>query len=125
LEGKANLDQCLVRVSENLIVGLNNDPLKNSSEMMHDKRLKTMIKRIVDSLRPEVIVFDLPPMLASDDAIAFLPTVDSGLLVIAAGATTTAQIEECIRQFGERAKFLGVVLNKTEKGPQEYYSSRS
>jgi protein-tyrosine kinase len=122
LEGTANLDQCLVRVDENLIVGLNNSAIKNSSEMIHDKRLKNMLKEIFDSLRPEVLVFDLPPMLASDDAIAFLPAVDSSLLVIAAGSTTSKEVEECVRQFDPANKLLGVVLNKAEKGPKEYFN---
>ena len=37
--------------------------------------------------RDRVIIYDLPPLLSSPDAMAFLPQVEAVLLVIAEGMT--------------------------------------
>ena len=60
-------------------------------------------------------------MLASDDAIAFLPHVDSALLVAGAGKTVPAEIDECEAQITHATTLIGVVLNKAEDSPNEYY----
>jgi len=80
-----------------------------------------MLLRVHAVLVPDVMVFDLPPMLSSDDAIAFLPRVDCSLLVVAAGETTAAEIRECERQARAAGNFLGVVLNKAQTESTEYY----
>ena len=68
-----------------------------------------------------MMIFDLPPMLSSDDAIAFLPRVDCSLLVIAAGTTTAIEVDECERQASAAGNYLGVVLNKCQSSLTEYY----
>jgi protein-tyrosine kinase len=35
-------------------------------------------------MSPDIVIFDLPPMLAADDVLAFLPNVDCVILVAAA-----------------------------------------
>lgn len=123
LEDEAGFEDCFVQVADNLILGLNNHPTRNSAELIHHQRLRDMLQRINDNFSPDVTIFDLPPMLASDDALAFLPSVDSVFLVVAAGRTTAADIEECERQASSATNFLGVVLNKAEEISDEYYHS--
>jgi hypothetical protein len=60
-------------------------------------------------------------MLVTDEAIAFLPQVDSSMLVVAAGKTTALEIEECERHLRGSAGYLGVVLNKSSDLSKEYY----
>ena len=121
LEGKAEAEDCFVEITENLFVGINADALKFSSELLQDERLSDLLAKVRDLLRPDVIIFDLPPMLSSDDAIAFLPRVDCSLLVIAAGMTTATQVDECERQASAAGNYLGVVLNKCQGSLTEYY----
>lgn len=125
LEDEAEFEECFVQVADNLILGLNDQPTRNSAELIHHQRLRHMLQKINDSFSPDVTIFDLPPMLASDDALAFLPSVDSVIMVVAAGKTTAADIEECERQAGAATNFLGVVLNKADETSDEYYYSTS
>ncbi len=71
--------------------------------------------------RPDAVIYDLPPMLVSDDTIGFLPHVDCVLLIAAAGQTKVAEIEECERLLGETTNFLGVLLNKCEANNSDAY----
>ena len=119
--GEARLEDCFVQADDNLFVGLNHSVVKNFSEMAADRRVKELLPNVMDALRPKVVIFDLPPMLSGDEVMAFMPQVDSGFLVGAAGKTTTREIEECENQFSAATNFLGVVLNKCEDQAYEDY----
>ena len=82
---------------------------------------RDLITAVTTRLDPDIVLFDLPPMTIDDDALAFLPKVDATLLVVAAGVTTAAQVDECERQISQTQKLLGVVLNKCEGRMEEYY----
>jgi len=68
-----------------------------------------------------IIVYDLPPLLSSDDAIGILPRLAAVLLVVQEGMTTPGQIQRSL-QFLDKDKLVGTVLNKsTAKNPYPYY----
>lgn len=122
LEGNAAEEDCFVQLADGLIVGLNDRPLKHSSEMMQSPRMLRLISWVFATLSPDVLLFDLPPMRSSDDALAFLPNTDTALLVIAAGQSGAAEVEECERQISHVEKLLGIVLNKSDERPDDYYA---
>jgi len=72
------------------------------------------------TLRPDIVIVDMPPMLATDDVIAFLPNIDAMLLVAAAGTTIMKEIDDCERELSERTNVMGVVLNKCDYIPENY-----
>ena len=122
LEGKANAEECFVQIADNLIVGISDRPVKFSSELLQDRTLDDLILKVREELHPDLMIFDLPPMLSSDDAIGFLPRVDCSVLVIAAGTTTAIEVDECERQASAAGNYLGEVLNKCHIiGSNEYY----
>ncbi|MBN9669882.1 CpsD/CapB family tyrosine-protein kinase [Roseibium aggregatum] len=121
LLGRAKPEDCFVQVDENLIVGLNSGHTPSSSELIQAPNMLDLFSFIQTSLTPDVVVFDLPPMRSSDDALAFLPRVDTALLVVAAGTTTTTEVDECELQISELDKLLGLVLNKCENASTEEY----
>jgi protein-tyrosine kinase len=121
LGGHATLAECCLRVGDNLILGLNTDRLKHPAELMSASRINQMLRDATTAFAPEVIVFDLPPMLATDETIAVLSHVDSAVLVIAAGTTTAAQVDECDNLLRSHPGFLGAVLNKAHDLPEGYY----
>ena len=121
ISGEAELEDCFVQVEDNLFVGLNHDIVQNFSEMVADQRVKDLLPKIMDALRPKVVIVDLPPMLSGDEVMAYMPRLDSGFLVAAAGMTTSREIEECENQFSNATNFLGVVLNKcTDQSYDDY-----
>ncbi len=121
IEGQAELEESFVRIEKDLFVGLNTYRIRNSAEMMRHVRVRGILPTVLASLDPTIVIFDLPPMLASDDAIAFLPQVDCGMLVAESGKTTAKQIEECAQQFGSRTEFLGLILNKCREPGDESF----
>lgn len=121
LQGQDEAENCFVRVGQNLIVGLNADIARDASELMHSGRMADLLRWVSDWLHPAIVLFDLPPMLVADDALAFLPNADASLLVVAAGKTTPAQVRECERHFEGSAGHLGVVLNKTREASEQGY----
>ena len=89
LDGQGSFEDCFVRLSDNLILGLNLAP---GPQSCRDDARSADAGHAASGSRTryaaDVIVFDLPPMLATDEAIAFLPQVEASLLVIGAGETT-------------------------------------
>ena len=121
LEGKGRVEDSFIQLTDNLIVGLNDAPIKNSSEYLQDESVNNIIDAAVDLLKPDVLLFDLPPMLSSDDAIGFLPLVDCSLMIAAADLSTAAEIDECERQARAAGNYLGLILNKYRGATSEYY----
>jgi MinD-like ATPase involved in chromosome partitioning or flagellar assembly len=70
------------------------------------------IRDLKQRFNPDVLICDLPPMLASDDVAAFLPNVDCVILVVEAEADTLGQVDACERELAAQTNVLGVVLNK-------------
>ncbi len=121
LVDKCQLEDCFVGIGDGLVVGLNGGHLPNSSELIRTDRMESVLSFVDKQLAPDIVLYDLPPMGSSDDVLAFLPYLDSALLIAAAGTTTVAEVDECERQLHEHDKFCGVVLNKGEKASKDYY----
>ena len=112
LEGKIRAEDQLVRVGDNLIFGLNARNASRPSELLQSKLTRDRLHQLQQDYRPDIVIFDLPPMLSSDDNIGFLPNVDCGILVNAAESTTIQQLDTCEKELAELTNVLGVVLNK-------------
>ena len=115
LLGHVDIQHCFVQVAENLVLVPNNQPVKISSEMMLNQWGREIGHRISDALSPDVIIFDLPPMLMSDDTMGFLPYVDCGLLIVDDGGSKYKQVDQCGKQFSSATNFIGHVLNKSSE----------
>ena len=78
------------------------------------------VAAIKSAFQPDVILYDLPPMLQSDDAMAFLPHLDCVLLVAAAERSRLDEVDKCEQELSEQTQVLGVVLNKCRYGAEDY-----
>jgi Mrp family chromosome partitioning ATPase len=123
LAGLCPPEALLRRVAPNLVVGANSEPFPASAELIQEPSTAAALDGIRSALRPDVLLFDLPPALACDDVIAFLPQVDGVLLVAAAGTTSASEVKECERLFAGQAPLLGVILNKADDPTIEPYYS--
>lgn len=127
LEGKESPDDNLVRYGENLIVGVNNAPCERPSELLQSAQSRQNLDALIAKYRPDITIFDLPPMMASDDNVGFLPYADCALIVSAAESTTVPQLDATEKEVAGLTNVLGVVLNKcrftdSESGyGQDYY----
>ena len=111
---KIGLDDMLVNPGiPRLVVLPNNKAYKESSALMSSKKMKNFVEEVKDRYDSRMIIFDLPPILATDDAIAFLPNVDCVLLVVGNGMCSKSEIEESMRLLSSQ-NILGTVLNKSD-----------
>lgn len=120
LSGGPIADQFL-RVPPNLVLGLNTVPEADAAELLQDPATAAALAAIDAALEPDVVLYDLPPVLACDDVIAFLPQIDAVLLVARGGVTRAEDVRKCETLFGDQTPLLGVVLNDSEDPPIEPY----
>lgn len=102
----------MFRASDSLALALNTMPNPDASEQLHDQVSAAVLEDMEEALLPDVVLYDLPPMLEYDDAAAFLPNVDGVLLVADGTQTTRRHIEQCERIIDGQSQLLGVVLNR-------------
>ena len=112
LDGSAPFSDHAARHGANLAVAANHASVSNAAELLQGSSVGRALARIEAVYDPAIMIFDLPPMLAGDDAMAFVRQVDCVLLLAAAGASTIKEIDNCERDLATQTNVLGVVLNK-------------
>ncbi|MEM8822330.1 MAG: CpsD/CapB family tyrosine-protein kinase [Pseudomonadota bacterium] len=118
LAGKSDLADQMVRIAPNLAVATTARPVENSSELLQGSSVNRFLDRIQEDYQPDIILFDLPPLMVSDDTLAFLPFVDAALLIAAANQSIVRQVDSCEKEIAEQTNMLGVVVNRcTHPGP--------
>lgn len=113
LRGDARVEQCLYHPEgfDRLVILPARAALANSSEALAGPRGRALVADLRGRYPERIIVFDLPPVLATDDALAFLPLVECGLVVIAERATRRDDVLRCM-ELVRKTPILGTVLNK-------------
>jgi protein-tyrosine kinase len=122
LAGQAQLEQVVYDIGiKRLAVVPNASPVETSSEHLRSPRMVDFLNALEAQTPRRIVIFDMPPLLASDDVLAFAPRVDSFLLVVSQGFTarrTLANAKEVLSELN----LLGVVLNRsTEHNDSPYY----
>lgn len=105
----------LLRVSDTLALGLNGSASRSAAEVMQDPKTHATLARMQQDLNPDLVIYDLPPMLAYDDVSAFLPQLDAVLVVSDGTQTISRDLLECERMLDGQVPLLGVVLNRARK----------
>lgn len=92
----------------------------NATELL----TKPQVEQFFGDLRKErsgrIGIFDLPPLLVTDDALAVLPRVDCVMLVLGERVTKKADVNEALSLLGG-TNLLGVVLNRSRGKLKPYY----
>ncbi|WP_425476000.1 CpsD/CapB family tyrosine-protein kinase [Mesorhizobium yinganensis] len=120
LRGEVEIADTFVRYSDNVAIAANSRPVRFAAELLQNSDTANALKRVKQALCPDITIFDMPPMLANDDFLAFLPNVDCVLLVVAAETTTFRDADYCERLLAEKTNVVGVVLNKCQYTPDKY-----
>jgi protein-tyrosine kinase len=121
LDGTAKLPDVLVNPDiPRLLVLATKHPVRKSSETLSSKTISDLIKDLRERYESRIVIFDLPPVLVTDDAITLIPQIDCVLLVVANGMSTKREIEDSIRLL-PAANLIGTVLNKAEIEPWASY----
>jgi len=85
-----------------------------SSEMLSSPRMRDLVKDLKGRYPDRYVFFDVPPVLAGADALAFAPQVDYIILVVRAGSTSMEDVRLALDLL-PRKKVLGVVLNRADQ----------
>ncbi|MGZ8410605.1 MAG: AAA family ATPase [Hyphomicrobium sp.] len=116
------LSSCLVHPNiERLVILPAGAPLPASSEVLSSPKMVDLAKEAKARYPGRIIIYDLPPLLGSDDAIAFMQHVDCALLVVADGITPERDVLQAVNLLDGR-ELIGTVLNKSKHAPRTYYS---
>jgi capsular exopolysaccharide synthesis family protein len=90
-------------------------PVANSSEMLSSRKMARLVEELRALNEQTIVLFDLPSVLAFDDAVAFSPLVDCALLVVEEGTTRVTDVRRASALL-EPTKIVGVVLNRSTQG---------
>ena len=121
LDGDAELQEVLVNPTlPRFVVLPTRKPIAHSSEVLSSPRVSGLITELRDRYESRIVIFDLPPLLSSDDAITVLPKLDCVLLVVANGMNSNNEIEDSLHHL-PAANLIGTVLNKAPVEKRSYY----
>jgi Mrp family chromosome partitioning ATPase len=109
-----------IRFSEVSAVSMNYRPERNTTELLLSDRTASVLAQIEKTFQPDIMIFDMPPMLVTDDTLAFLKNVDCAIVVAGAESTTIDQIDIVEKEIAGQTNVLGVVLNKCRHMDQGY-----
>ena len=112
LTGQASMQDILINPGLNRLTILPVLPVAGAtSEILSSPAMKSTLDEIVNRYTDRFVIFDLPPLLRDDDALVFMPYVDTALLVVENGVTTPEEMERCV-QLLEGINILGTIFNK-------------
>jgi len=110
----APLDEILFSPSiERLVILPGRERVHNSSEMLRSPKMVKLVEELKGRYSDRLIIFDLPPVLAVDDALAFAPYTDAMLMVAENGATQREDLEKSLEILKD-TPLVGTVLNKSD-----------
>jgi Mrp family chromosome partitioning ATPase len=121
LADEAELQEVLVNPTlPRFVVLPTREPIPLSTEVLSSPAVSYLIADLRERYNSRIVIFDLPPLLSSDDVINVLPRFDCVLLVVANGLNSRKEIEESLHHLGT-ANLIGTVLNKAEPENRSYY----
>lgn len=107
---------------DRLTVLPNFEALPQSSELLTSPRMVELMQSLEGEMPRRIVVFDMPPLLASDDVLAFAPQLDGILLVVSEGMTGRDNLRSAKEVLTEM-NLLGVVLNRSAERNDAAYGS--
>lgn len=105
---------------ERLVVVPGKGSMQHSSEILSSPKAVRFVEEIKTRYPSRIVIFDLPPVLVSDDALAFSPNVDAFLMVVEEGKTTSEDLKRSLEILND-VNIVGTVLNKAENAGKNQY----
>jgi capsular exopolysaccharide synthesis family protein len=115
LSGDIEIASLLVNPGiERLVLLPSAKAIQHSSELISTPMMAELMDDITNRYTSRIIIFDLPPLLHIDDALIFLPKVQSSILVVEEGVSTPREVNESVRLLSD-TNLLGTVFNKARE----------
>jgi capsular exopolysaccharide synthesis family protein len=121
LTGRCDLTDCVVTPGIDRLALLPQvTSLHNSSEVLSMRKTGALMRELKNLGRDQLVIYDMPPLLASDDALVILPHIDATVLVVQEGKSEESEIEAGLDLLKGR-NWLGSVLTKAREGEAGFY----
>ena len=112
-------DQAL-RLHDNTLVSMTTRSVADPARVILKSQTADLLDRVQHDYQPDLMLFDMPPVLVSDETRGFLKHVDAVLIIAAAESTSVAQVDEVEREVAQYANVAGIVLNKCRFMEEDY-----
>lgn len=87
-------------------------PLMSSTELLSSPKMCSLVQELSARYPKRIIIFDLPPVLETADALAFVPCIDTVLVVVEDDVTKDDDLKSAIDMLSV-TDIIGTVLNKS------------
>lgn len=115
LNGDTPLAEILINPGfQRLVVLPGKGHTTHSSELLSSPKMVALVNDMKSKYDSRIILFDLPPLLTSDDTMLFMPNFDAALFVVEDGNNTAEDIRRSL-QILEGTELMGIVLNKSQE----------
>ena len=120
LQGNVPLQNALLKTDiDRLFILPNYKTEINTSEILSSPQMKDVTQRL-NRDPSTIIIYDMPPILAADDMLAFARFTDAILLVVAEGATLRTDVMKTCELLGN-LNVIGTMLNRSNEKTASYY----
>jgi len=122
LLGEATIEEIIYSPSiDRLAIIPNKRVFEHSSDLLSGQRMLDLVQYLNAEQPRRIIIYDMPPLLLSDDVLTFAPNTDGLLMVVSEGSTARGQLEKSKELLAEM-NLVGVVLNRSmERNDGAYY----
>ena len=114
IAGDIALDGALCRIGSNMALLMHDRPVDDAGAVAQSRALDGTLRQLIETLAPDALIMDMPPLLESEVSTALLDHLDAVLVVADGTRTVPRDITECEALLEGRVPLLGVVLNKSE-----------
>ena len=109
-----------MRLHDNTIVAMTTSPVRDPAQLINRAHTAELLDDLQATYQPDLMLFDLPPVLVSDETRAFLKLIDAVIIVAGAESSTVSQIDEVEREVAQYTNVAGFVLNKSQHMEEGY-----
>jgi protein-tyrosine kinase len=122
LESREPVHSALVKIAgyERLTLLPARDRVEQSSELLTATRTGELVAELRNRYANRVLIFDVPPVLQADDALAFSQHVQAALLVVSERHTKREDVTRTLELLHD-TPVIGTVLNQSRSQDMRYY----
>ncbi|MCG8542749.1 MAG: CpsD/CapB family tyrosine-protein kinase [Alphaproteobacteria bacterium] len=115
LRGEVDLPGCLINPGiDRLVLLPARAPMDKTSEVLASPKMISLAHELKNRYPDRLVIYDVPPVLATDDCLAFMPCIDAAMFVVAEGETPRTDIERALYLLRD-CPLVGTVLNKSSQ----------
>lgn len=122
LEQRRSIRDAMFKVAgyEGLTIVAARQRSQHSAELLTSPRTAELVAELRARYANRILIFDVPPVLQADDALAFMRNLQAGLLVIGEGRTRRDDVSRTLDLLRD-LPFVGTVLNASRERVENYY----